>query len=99
MLCFFTTLAIGHLPPFDIYCVLIIPALRAIAAAFPFLQNHLAEIRNVTSCASAQAFIPPSAVRFAPVMYEDSGPEGNGSRSEDCRFASSPCSSDVRNWS
>src|ERR1700731_3900768 len=28
MLCFFTTFAIGHLPPFDIYCVLIIPALR-----------------------------------------------------------------------
>src|SRR5713226_5182317 len=25
MLCFFTTSAIGHLPPFDIYCVLIIP--------------------------------------------------------------------------
>jgi len=23
MLCFFTTLAIGHLPPFDVYCVLI----------------------------------------------------------------------------
>ena len=27
MLCFITTLAIGHLPPFDMYCVLIIPAL------------------------------------------------------------------------
>jgi hypothetical protein len=52
MLYFFTTLAIGHLPPFDIYCVLIIPALRAIEAAFPVLQNHLAEIRNVTLCAS-----------------------------------------------
>jgi hypothetical protein len=77
MLCFFTTLAIGHLPPFDIYCVLIIPALRAIAAAFPVLQNHLAEIRNVTSCASVQAFIPPSTVRFVPVMYEDSGPATN----------------------
>jgi hypothetical protein len=77
MLCFFTTLAIGHLPPFDIYCVLIIPALRAIAAAFPVLQNHLAEIRNMTSCASVQAFIPPSTVRFAPVMYEDSGPATN----------------------
>src|SRR5207245_8989751 len=25
ILCFFTTFAIGHLPPFDIYCVLIIP--------------------------------------------------------------------------
>src|SRR6266852_7422158 len=40
-------------------------------------QNHLAEIRNVTSCTSAQAFIPPSTVRFAPVMYEDSGPATN----------------------
>src|SRR4029077_4472639 len=26
---------------------------------------------------SAQAFIPPSTVRFAPVMYEDSGPAMN----------------------
>jgi hypothetical protein len=46
-------------------------------AAFPVLQNHLAEIRNVTMCASVQAFIPPSTVRFAPVMYEDSGPATN----------------------
>jgi len=44
MLCFFTTLAIGHLPPLDMYWVLIIPALRAIEAAFPVLQNHLAEM-------------------------------------------------------
>src|SRR6266446_767512 len=29
MLCFFTTLAIGLPPPLDMYCVLIIPALRA----------------------------------------------------------------------
>jgi hypothetical protein len=36
----------------------------------------LAENRNVTSC-PAQAFIPPSTVRFAPVMYEDSGPATN----------------------
>jgi hypothetical protein len=28
-----------------------------------------------------------------------SSAEGNGSRSEDCRFASSLCSADVRNWS
>src|SRR5882724_726459 len=28
-------------------------------------------------CALAQAFIPPSTVRFAPVMYEDSGPATN----------------------
>src|SRR5882762_7107915 len=28
MLCFLITLVIGHLPPFDIYCVLIIPSLR-----------------------------------------------------------------------
>jgi len=46
----------------------VVPALRAIEATFPFRQNHLAEIRNVTSCASVQAFIPPSTVRFAPVM-------------------------------
>src|SRR6266478_8212963 len=77
MLYFFTTVAIGHLPPLDIYSVLIIPALRAFEAAFLVLQNHLAEIRNVTSCASVQAFIPPSTVRFAPVMYEDSGPATN----------------------
>src|SRR6202140_1027140 len=31
MLCFFTTLAIGHLPSVGKYCVLIIPALRAFA--------------------------------------------------------------------
>jgi hypothetical protein len=59
------------------YCVLIIPALCAIEAAFPVLQNRLAEIRNVNSCALVQAFIPPSTVRFAPVMYEDSGPATN----------------------
>jgi hypothetical protein len=41
MLCFFTTLAIGNLPlHLDMYCVLIIPAFRAIQAAFPILQNH-----------------------------------------------------------
>jgi hypothetical protein len=28
-----------------------------------------------TEC--VQAFIPPSTVRFAPVMYEDSGPATN----------------------
>src|SRR5260370_29874647 len=35
MLCFSITLVIGHLPPFDIYCVLIIPALRAIHGGLP----------------------------------------------------------------
>jgi hypothetical protein len=44
MLYFFTTLAIEHLPPFDIYCVLFIPALRAIAAALPVPRNHRAEM-------------------------------------------------------
>src|SRR5260370_39485102 len=52
MLYFFTTLAIGHLPPLDWYCLLI---------------DH----------ACGQAFIPPSTVRFDPVMYEDSGPAMN----------------------
>src|ERR1700726_1267644 len=74
MLYFFTTLAIEHLPPLEMYCVLIIPALRAIETAFPVLENHVAEIRNETSCALIQAIIPPSTLRFAPVMYEDSGP-------------------------
>jgi hypothetical protein len=55
-------------------------------AAFTVLRNHLAEtapnilntcIPNRISCASIQAFIPPSTVRFAPVMYEDSGPATN----------------------
>src|ERR1700682_3644686 len=74
MLYFFTTFAIGHLPPLEMYCVLIVARLRAIQAAFPVRQNHLAQIRNVTSCALVQAIIPPSTVRFAPVMYEYSGP-------------------------
>src|ERR1700733_3610141 len=38
---------------------------------------------NVTSCASVQAFIPPSTVRFAPVMYEDSGPATNATAAAD----------------
>src|SRR5258707_15089935 len=86
MLYFFTTFAIDvflHSMCFDVYCVLVIPALRAIEAAFPVLQNHLAEIRNVTSSASVQAFIPPSTVRFAPVMYEDSGPAMNATAAAD----------------
>jgi hypothetical protein len=33
------------------YCVLIIPALRAIEAAFPVLQNHLAEMAVPASSA------------------------------------------------
>jgi nitronate monooxygenase len=38
-------------------------------AVFPVLQNHLADIRNVTLCMSVQAFtILPSTVRFVPVM-------------------------------
>src|SRR5712671_3896821 len=49
ILCFFTTLAIGLLPPLDMYCVLIIPALRAIEAALPVLQNHLAEILGIAN--------------------------------------------------
>src|SRR5260370_8786364 len=40
MLCFFTTLAIGHLPPLGMYCVLIIPALRAIEAALELVRDH-----------------------------------------------------------
>src|SRR5256886_17682143 len=31
---------------------------------------------------SIQAFIPPSTVRFAPVMYEDSGPATNATSAE-----------------
>src|SRR5881409_1733564 len=42
MLCFFTTLVIGHLPSLDLYWVFIIAVLRAIEAALPVLQNHLA---------------------------------------------------------
>ena len=29
------------------------------------------------ACALVQAFIPPSTVRVAPVMYDDSGPAMN----------------------
>ena len=53
-------------------CLLIIPALNTFEAALPVVQNQLAEIRDVTSHVLVQAFIPPSTVRFAPVMYEDS---------------------------
>src|ERR1700681_5037372 len=92
MLCFLIMLAIGYLPPLDMYCVLIIPARRAIETAFPVLQNHVAEIRNETSCALIQAIIPPSTVRFAPVMYEDSGPATNATSaatSSTCPYRSS----------
>src|SRR6202035_5525783 len=92
MLCFFTTFAIGHLPPFDLYCVLLILPLRASEAAFPVPQNYLAAIRNVSSCALVQAIIPPSTVRFAPVMYEDSGPATNATNaatSSTCPYRSS----------
>src|SRR5260370_988523 len=40
MLCFSITLIIGHLPPFDMYCVLIIPALRAFEPAISVPQNQ-----------------------------------------------------------
>ena len=40
-------------------------------------------IRNVTSSALVQAIIPPSTVRFAPVMYEDSGPATNATAAAD----------------
>src|SRR5260221_8401539 len=40
MLCFSITLIIGHLPPFDTYCVLIIPALRAFEPATSVPQNQ-----------------------------------------------------------
>src|SRR2546430_1187637 len=43
MLCFITTLAIGHLPPLDMYW-LIVPALRTFEAAVPGLQHPLAEM-------------------------------------------------------
>src|SRR5258705_6889986 len=40
----------------------------------PFIVLFLSV--DCTDC-SVQAFIPPSTVRFAPVMYEDSGPATN----------------------
>jgi hypothetical protein len=51
----------------------------------PVRLSALNRVRTDTSsfsprtevCASIQAFIPPSTVRFAPVMYEDSGPATN----------------------
>src|SRR5260370_6002243 len=49
ILCFFTTLAIGLLPRFDMYCVLIIPALRPFEPAFRVLPNHLAELLGITN--------------------------------------------------
>jgi hypothetical protein len=33
--------------------------------------------RSLSALISHQAFIPPSTVRFVPVMYEDSGPATN----------------------
>ena len=38
---------------------------------------RLASLRSNVPRGSVQAFIPPSTVRFAPVMYEDSGPATN----------------------
>jgi hypothetical protein len=37
----FMLLAIGHMAPGDMHCVLIIPAIRAIEAAFPVPQKTL----------------------------------------------------------
>src|SRR5260370_15129784 len=39
-LCSCFTLIIGHLPPFDMYCVLIIPALRALEPVISVPQNQ-----------------------------------------------------------
>ena len=39
-------------------------------------SRSLVDVEN-RGDASVQAFIPPSTVRFAPVMYEDSGPATN----------------------
>jgi hypothetical protein len=51
MLCFITTLAIGHLPPLDVYCVSIIPTLRMRMMAI--VKNRLsyfaASTRNTNS--------------------------------------------------
>src|SRR6202047_882390 len=72
MLYFFTTFAIGHLPRLDMYRV---------SSDLPIHLNACS--CNVTSCASVQAFIPPSTVRFDPVMYEDSGPAMNATAAAD----------------
>src|SRR5260370_38906920 len=72
--------------------VLIHSAFRATQLAFPVLQNHPAEIRKVTSRALVQAIIPPSTVRLAPVMYEDSGLATNATNaatSSTCPYRSS----------
>jgi len=36
--------------------------------------------RSSQWCGSVQALVPPSTVRLAPVMYEDSGPATNDTR-------------------
>src|SRR5437867_3763137 len=48
----------------------IIPALRAIEAALAVRHDHLAERAGPASrrAACRQALVPPSAVRFAPLM-------------------------------
>jgi len=57
------------------YCVWIHFCISGIRAShFLSRRTNLAEIRNVSSRVSVQAIIPPSTLRFAPVMYEDSGP-------------------------
>jgi len=40
------------------------------------MDNNFGRDDNVAR-GSGQAFIPPSTVKFAPVMYEDSGPATN----------------------
>src|SRR6266478_5960078 len=59
------------------YLLRVVSALRAFETASLSCRINLAEIRNVTSRALVQAIIPPSTLRFAPVMYEDSGPATN----------------------
>src|SRR5439155_19726924 len=44
-------------------------------------SRSLVDVEN-RGDASVQAFIPPSTVRFAPVMYEDSGPATNATSAE-----------------
>src|SRR5258706_15795119 len=79
MLCFSITLIIGHLPPFDMYCVLIIPALRAFEPAISVPQNQPRRDSHHDFDFACVGSGNHSAIhlRFAPVMYEDSGPATN----------------------
>jgi hypothetical protein len=40
----------------------------------------LSALNHARTNASLQAFVPPSTVRFAPVIYEDSGPATNATK-------------------